>query len=128
MPNVVLKFRPSGSRRQEPSAALTEALRRLGEDEEMQHRLPPPLLGLALQGQPLFPVQPVDQVFPYLPAFPPQQNQDLAISVPDPALSDLPDPGTQLGPLPLVALVAVGAAADTQNSAGMPFAGPVLVL
>jgi hypothetical protein len=37
MPNVVLKFRrPSGSRRQEPCAALTEALRRLGEAEEMQ--------------------------------------------------------------------------------------------
>jgi hypothetical protein len=37
MPNVVFKFcRPSGSMRQEPSVAMTEALRRLGEAEEMR--------------------------------------------------------------------------------------------
>jgi hypothetical protein len=37
MPNVVFKFRrPSGSRRQEPSAAMIEALRRLGESEELK--------------------------------------------------------------------------------------------
>jgi hypothetical protein len=36
MPNVVFKFRrPSGSRQQEPSSALTEALRRLCEAAEM---------------------------------------------------------------------------------------------
>jgi hypothetical protein len=37
MQSVVFRFRrPSGSRQQEPSAALTEALRRLGEAEEMK--------------------------------------------------------------------------------------------
>jgi hypothetical protein len=37
MPNVVFRFRrSSGSREQEPSAALTEALRRLCEAAEMQ--------------------------------------------------------------------------------------------
>lgn len=37
MPNVVFKFcRPSGSMRQEPSVAMTEALRRLGEADEMK--------------------------------------------------------------------------------------------
>jgi hypothetical protein len=37
MQNVVFKFRrPSGSMRQEPSVAMTEALQRLGEAEEMQ--------------------------------------------------------------------------------------------
>jgi hypothetical protein len=37
MQNVVFKFRrPSGSRRQEPSVALKEALRRLSETVEMK--------------------------------------------------------------------------------------------
>jgi hypothetical protein len=37
MQNVVFKFRrPSGSDSQQPSRALTEALHRLGEAEEMQ--------------------------------------------------------------------------------------------
>jgi hypothetical protein len=37
MQDVVFKFRrPSGSEKQEPSAAMTDALRRLGETEEMQ--------------------------------------------------------------------------------------------
>ena len=37
MQNVIFKFRrPSGSRQHEPSVAMTEALRRLGEAEEMQ--------------------------------------------------------------------------------------------
>jgi hypothetical protein len=37
MPNVVFKFRrPSGSRQQNPSVAMTEALRRLSEAEEMR--------------------------------------------------------------------------------------------
>ena len=40
MQNVVFKFRrPSGSDPQQPSHALTEALRRLGEAEEMQSLL-----------------------------------------------------------------------------------------
>jgi hypothetical protein len=37
VPNVVFKFRrPSGSMRQEPSAAMSDALRRLTEAEEMK--------------------------------------------------------------------------------------------
>jgi hypothetical protein len=64
----------------------------------------------------------------HLPALTPQQHKNLAVSIPNPALRDLADPCPQLGPVPLVALVAVGAAADTQNSTGMPFAGSVLVL
>ena len=40
MQNVVFKFRrPSGSDPQQPSRALTEALHRLGEAEEMQSLL-----------------------------------------------------------------------------------------
>ena len=40
MQNVVFKFRhPSGSGQQQPSRALTEALHRLGEAEEMQSLL-----------------------------------------------------------------------------------------
>lgn len=45
MQNVIFKFRrPSGSRQHEPSAAMTEALRRLSEAIEMQ-----PLLAQARQ-------------------------------------------------------------------------------
>lgn len=40
MQNVAFKFRrPSGSERQQPSHAMTEALRRLGESDEMQSLL-----------------------------------------------------------------------------------------
>ena len=40
IPNIVFRFRrPSGSDSQQPSRALTEALHRLGEAEEMQSLL-----------------------------------------------------------------------------------------
>jgi hypothetical protein len=50
MDNVIFRFRrPSGSQQQEPSEAMTEALLRLGEAEEMR-----PLIAQArLSGKPI---------------------------------------------------------------------------
>jgi hypothetical protein len=92
----------------------------------MLHSLPP-LLRPFLQGQTLFLVEPVDQMLAHLPALTSQQHQNLPVSVTHPTLRNLRDTRPQLRPFLLVTLVAIGAPHQTQNPAGMPLAGPILV-
>jgi hypothetical protein len=92
----------------------------------MPHRLPPPLWPL-LQGQPFFLVEPVDQILAHVPALTSKKNQNLAVPISDSALRDLADPGPQLRPRLLVALVTIDATHHAHYLAGMPLAGPKLV-
>jgi hypothetical protein len=88
----------------------------------MLHSLPPPRWPF-LQGQAFFLVQPIDQVFAHSPAFAPQKNQNLPVSVTHPAPGYVPaTPSTPSG----------GSCSNrcphqTQDPAGMPLAGPILV-
>ena len=89
--------------------------------------LPPPLWP-PLQGQSFFLVEPVDQVLAHLPSLTSEKNQDFPVPVTNPALRNLPNPGSQLRPRILVTPVAKSTTDNAQIPTGMPFAGPVLVL
>ena len=82
--------------------------------------------GLSFQGQTLFLVQSIHQMFPNTPALAVQQHADLAIAVADSARCNLAYSQPQLCPCFLVATVGIRTSHHKENSAGVPLARPIL--